>query len=71
MQRRTRTSKKWALPISASRTRSLHPRLTGTILPHHDSIINLRHMGYEVVEGKAAADFAMEADEAFAAARPL
>ena len=44
------------------------PELTGTILPGitRDSIIQLaRHMGYEVVEGKVAADFAMEADEAF------
>ena len=44
------------------------PELTGTILPGitRDSIIQLaRHLGYEVVEGKIAADFAMRADEAF------
>ena len=44
------------------------PELTGTILPGitRDSIIQLaRHRGYEVVEGKIAADFAMAADEAF------
>jgi branched-chain amino acid aminotransferase len=44
------------------------PELTGTILPGitRDSIIQLaRHLDYEVVEGKIAADFAMKADEAF------
>jgi len=42
--------------------------LTGTILPGitRDSIIALaRHMGYEVVEEKVSAEFAMSADEAF------
>ena len=44
------------------------PELTGTILPGitRDSIIALaRHMGYEVVEEKVSAEFAMSADEAF------
>ena len=44
------------------------PELTGTILPGitRDSIIALaRHMGYEVVEEKVGAEFAMSADEAF------
>ncbi len=44
------------------------PELTGTILPGitRDSIIALaRHMGYEVVEEKVRAEFAMSADEAF------
>ena len=44
------------------------PELTGTILPGitRDSIIQLaRHLGYKVVEEKVAADFVMEADEAF------
>lgn len=44
------------------------PELTGTILPGitRDSIIQLaRHRGYEVVEGKVSAAFAMAADEAF------
>jgi len=44
------------------------PELTGTILPGitRDSIIQLaRHKGYEVVETKVDAHFAMEADEAF------
>ncbi|MCH1540511.1 MAG: branched-chain amino acid aminotransferase [Candidatus Poseidonia sp.] len=44
------------------------PELTGTILPGitRDSIIQLaRHRGYQVVEEKVLADFAMEADEAF------
>ena len=44
------------------------PELTGTILPGitRDSIIQLaRHLGYEVVEGKVEAEFALQADEAF------
>ena len=44
------------------------PELTGTILPGitRDSIIQLaRHMGYEVVETKVEAEFAMSAEEAF------
>jgi branched-chain amino acid aminotransferase len=44
------------------------PELTGTILPGitRDSIIRLaRHMGYEVVETKVLAEFAMSAEEAF------
>ena len=44
------------------------PELTGTILPGitRDSIIHLaRHMGYEVVEKKVPAEFAMSAEEAF------
>ena len=44
------------------------PELTGTILPGitRMSIIELaRSKGYEVVEGKVSADFAMSADEAF------
>ena len=44
------------------------PELTGTILPGitRDSIIQLaRHLGYEVVEGKVGAEFALQADEAF------
>jgi len=49
--------------------RILHtPELTGTILPGitRDSIIQLaRHRGYEVVEERVSAEFAMQADEAF------
>lgn len=44
------------------------PNLTGTILPGitRDSVIQLaRHKGYEVVEGRVKADFAVTADEAF------
>ena len=44
------------------------PELTGTILPGitRDSIIQLaRHMGYEVIETKVEAEFAMSAEEAF------
>ena len=44
------------------------PELTGTILPGitRDSIIALaRSMGYQVVEEKVSAEFAMSADEAF------
>ena len=44
------------------------PELTGTILPGitRDSIIQLaRHLGYEVVEGRVEADFALQAEEAF------
>ena len=44
------------------------PELTGTILPGitRDSIIQLaRHRGYEVIENKVSAKFAMDADEAF------
>ena len=44
------------------------PELTGTILPGitRNSIIELaRHMGYEVVETKVSAEFAMSAEEAF------
>ena len=44
------------------------PELTGPILPGitRDSIIQLaRHRGYDVVEGKVSAAFAMAADEAF------
>ena len=44
------------------------PELTGTILPGitRQSIIQLaRHNGYEVIETKVSAEFAMEADEAF------
>ena len=44
------------------------PELTGTILPGitRQSIIQLaRHNGYEVVETKVSAKFAMDADEAF------
>lgn len=44
------------------------PELTGTILPGitRDSTIHLaRSMGYEVIETKVSAEFAMSADEAF------
>jgi len=44
------------------------PELTGTILPGitRNSIISLaRHLGYEVIETKVSASFAMSADEAF------
>ncbi len=44
------------------------PELTGTILPGitRDSIVHLaRHKGYDVVEGKIEANFALAADEAF------
>ena len=44
------------------------PELTGTILPGitRDSIIQLaKYKGYEVVEEKVHASFAMQADEAF------
>ena len=44
------------------------PELTGTILPGitRDSVIQLaRNQGYEVIEEKVSAEFAMDADEAF------
>lgn len=44
------------------------PELTGTILPGltRDSIIEIaRHRGYEVIETKVSAEFAMDADETF------
>jgi branched-chain amino acid aminotransferase len=44
------------------------PELTGTILPGitRYSVIELaRHFGYEVIEEKVSAEFAMDADEAF------
>ena len=44
------------------------PELTGTILPGitRQSIIQLaRHNGFEVIETKVSAEFAMDADEAF------
>ncbi len=44
------------------------PELTGTILPGitRDSIIEIaRHRGYEVIETKVSAEFAMDADECF------
>jgi branched-chain amino acid aminotransferase len=44
------------------------PELTGTILPGitRQSIIELaRHNGYDVIETKVSAEFAMDADEAF------
>ncbi|DAC60393.1 MAG TPA: branched chain amino acid aminotransferase, partial [Candidatus Poseidoniales archaeon] len=44
------------------------PELTGTILPGitRDSIIQLaRHRGYDVVETRVSAEFALTADEAF------
>ncbi len=44
------------------------PELTGTILPGitRNSVIKIaRHRGYQVIEDKVSADFALDADEAF------